>query len=63
MEKGEKIYITKSSSPDLNSSLLDERLRGLNINVPNKKGIIICKLLGCKQCENYFEIEIVDSND
>lgn len=63
VEKGEKIYITKSSSPDLNSSLLDERLRGLNINVPNKKGIIICKLLGCKQCENYFEIEIVDSND
>ena len=60
VRRGEIIKLFKSVNSDLNSSLLHEKLRGISINVPNKKSISICKLLGCKQCTGYFDVEVVD---
>lgn len=60
MHKGECIHINRKADLDLNSNLLDERIRGISINVSQKKSLIICKLLGCTQCENYFDVEIDD---
>ena len=58
VEKGEKITIHKSNDDDLNSELLDERIRGYDVNIPGKKSITICKLLGCTQCDNYFDVKV-----
>lgn len=56
---GETISLHKDNiSIDLNSELLDTRLKGISIDVPQKKSIIVCKLLGCKQCDKYFNVKI-----
>lgn len=55
--KGSVIKLHRSENNSLNSELLDERLRGIDINIKGKKSICVCKLLGCTQCEDYFEIE------
>lgn len=59
---GETLYINKTQNEDLNSDLLDSRIRGLNIQNSGKNAVIICKLLGCKQCENYFDVKIADTS-
>ncbi len=56
---GETLYINRTINEDLNSDLLDPRLRGLNIQNPGKNAVIICKLLGCEQCKNYFDVKVV----
>lgn len=58
VNEGETIVVKRSNDVDLNSDLLDERIRGIDVDIPQKKSIVICKLLGCTQCENYFDVEI-----
>ncbi len=58
VKEGDKYILNRSNDEDLNSNLLDERLKGIDINVTRKKSLMICKLLGCDQCKNYFEIEV-----
>ncbi|MDY4997340.1 MAG: hypothetical protein SO108_06570 [Bacilli bacterium] len=63
ISQGETIYIHTSTDEDLNSELLDERIRGISVDVPQKKSVLICKLLGCTQCDNYFDVEIIDNDE
>lgn len=58
INQGDIIRIKRSSLEDLNSNLLDPRIRGLSINIKGKKSIIICKLLGCTRCKDFFDIII-----
>lgn len=60
VKEGEIIKLHKSNDSDLNSELLHENIKGISINVPGKKSIAICKLLGCKQCNGYFNVEVTD---
>lgn len=60
IKEGEIIKLHKSNNSDLNSELLHEKIKGISVNVPGKKSIAICKLLGCKQCNGYFDVEIED---
>ena len=62
IQNGETICINRTANKQLNSDLIDSKIRGLNINNPGKNAITICKLLGCKQCENYFDVKIIDNN-
>lgn len=56
IQHGETINLSTSASDDLNSELLDNRLKGISVDIKNKKSLIVCKLLGCTQCEDYFYI-------
>lgn len=58
VRKGEKIYLHTVTNETMTSELLDDRLKGISVNVPSKKNIIICRLLGCTQCKDFFDIEI-----
>jgi hypothetical protein len=60
VSEGETIICHRSNDEDLNSELLDDRLKGIDVDVPQKKSIVICKLLGCTQCDNYFDVDIRD---
>lgn len=63
VRKGETIYVNRTSNSEINSDLLDDRIKGIDINVTQRKSLIICKLLGCKQCENYFEVKVNSENN
>ena len=63
VKKGEIIHIHRSDNKNLNSELLDERIRGIDVNASKRKSVIICKLLGCTQCDNYFDVVIDDVED
>lgn len=56
IRNGDKIIIHASANNELNSQILDPRLRGYSIDVPKKKSLLVCKLLGCHQCDNFFEV-------
>lgn len=58
IHKGDKIKLQASDDELLVNELLDERIRGIDINVKGRKSICICKLLGCRQCAYYFDIDI-----
>ena len=55
----------RTSNPEIDSDLLDERIRGISIDVSQRKSLIVCKLLGCTQCQDYFDVEIdeIDRNE
>lgn len=57
VKKGDYIIINSSSNSVLNDSILDPRLRGISVDVPRKKSMIVCKLLGCNQCDKHFKIK------
>lgn len=57
IKKGDVITISASNNLTLNSTILDPRLRGYSIDIPRKKSMIVCKLLGCHQCDNYFYVK------
>lgn len=63
VSKDEVIKLHRSKNDDLNSDLLDSRLKGISVDAPQKKSITICRLLGCKQCKGYFNIEVVDKKN
>ena len=56
---GDQISISKSTDKDLNDTLLHNNLRGLSIDVVNKKSIIVCYLMGCKKCKEFININII----
>ena len=56
IRNGDQITIHASANNELNSQILDPRLRGYSIDVPRKKSLLVCKLLGCHQCDNFFEV-------
>lgn len=56
-KKGDSVVIYASQNNTLNSSILDPRLRGYSIDVPRKKSMIVCKLLGCHQCDGFFYVK------
>ena len=56
--KGSTVKLHRSDNADLNSDLLDDRLKGIDVNVDRKKSVCICQLLGCTQCKDYFKVEI-----
>ena len=56
--KGSTVTLHRSDNADLNSDLLDDRLKGIDVNVDRKKSVCICQLLGCTQCKDYFKVEI-----
>lgn len=58
LRKGMKVNLVSSSSEELCSELLHEKLRGISVDVSNKKSVIICKLLGCKRCADYFDLTL-----
>lgn len=58
IKKGMEIYINTSELPDLNSNLFSDKLKGISIDVPGKKSLIICYLLGCKRCTDFFDLYI-----
>ncbi len=58
LRNGMRVNLASSSSEELCSELLHEKLRGISIDVPNKKSVIICKLLGCKRCKNFFDLTL-----
>lgn len=58
LHNGIRVDLVSSTSEELCNDLLHEKLRGISIDVPNKKSVIICKLLGCKRCKNYFDITL-----
>lgn len=60
VKEKEIIKLNKNNSEDLNNDLLDSRLKGIDVNVSGKKSLCICKLLGCEQCKDYFDIQIID---
>lgn len=58
LRKGMRVDLASSASEELCSGLLHEKLRGISVDVPNKKSVIICKLLGCKRCQNFFTLTL-----
>ncbi|XFA98141.1 hypothetical protein ACAG96_04480 [Candidatus Izemoplasma sp. B36] len=56
VSKDEIIRVFKSNNRDLNSKLLHENIRGYSVDISRKKSVIICYLLGCKQCRDYFSV-------
>lgn len=58
LKKGTIICLPSSTSPDLNNSLLHDNLNGISIDVPGKKSIIVCYLLGCKRCRDYISVSV-----
>lgn len=58
LNNGMKVNLCSSTSEELNSNLLHEKLKGISVDVSNKKSVIICKLLGCKRCKNYFSLTL-----
>lgn len=60
IKEEEIIALYKSNNVELNSDLLDRRLQGIDVDVSGKKSICICKLLGCEQCEDYFDIKFIN---
>lgn len=60
IREGQTVIVKKCVSKDLMSPLLDKRLKGLSINQKGIKSLIICHLLGCDRCRDYFNIKIED---
>lgn len=60
VQEKEIIKLYKKNTEDLNSDLLDSRLKGIDVDVSGKKSICICKLLGCEQCKDYFDIQFIE---
>jgi hypothetical protein len=59
VKEGEIITIErKTDSDDLSNDLLHENLKDIDINVSGKKSIIVCRLLGCTQCDDYYDVII-----
>lgn len=58
IKNGETITLFRENNEDLNSELLDKRLQGISIDIHRKKSMIVCKLLECSQCKDFFNIEI-----
>lgn len=65
VREGEVIHVHRTSNPEIDNDLLDERIRGISIDVSQRKSLIVCKLLGCTQCQDYFDVEIdeIDRNE
>ena len=60
VKMGETIHVNRTTNSEINNELLDERIRGINIDISQRKSLIICKLLGCTQCDGYFNV-VVDN--
>ena len=58
LKKGMCIDLKSSTSDDLCSPLLHKKLQGISVNQKGKKSVIICKLLGCERCKNYFDLTL-----
>ena len=58
IKKADHYLLFTSDDADLNSELLDQRLQGISIDVPGKKSIMACYLLGCEACKKYINVEI-----
>ena len=58
LHEGDLICIKKSLDADLNDKILHENIRGYSIDIPKKKSILICYLLGCQRCQNYIKLKI-----
>lgn len=56
-KEGDSVVIKASQNDTLNSPLLDPRIRGYSINIRKKKSMIVCKLLGCHQCDGFFFVK------
>ena len=56
IRNGDIVSVNTSNSPTLNNPILDPRLRGISIDVPRKKSMLVCKLLGCHQCDDFFDL-------
>lgn len=58
LKKGMCIDLKSSTSEDLCSPLLHKKLQGISVNEKGKKSVIICKLLGCERCKDYFDLTL-----
>ncbi len=58
LKNGMRVDLVSSTSEELCSELLHEKLRGISVEVPSKKSVVICKLLGCKRCKNFFDLTL-----
>ncbi len=58
LKKGMCIDLKSSTSEDLCSPLLHKKLQGISVNVKSKKSVIVCKLLGCERCKDYFDLTL-----
>lgn len=58
LKKGMCIDLKSSTSEDLCSPLLHKKLQGISVNENGKKSVIICKLLGCERCKDYFDLTL-----
>ena len=41
--------------------IIDEKLRKISVDVRDKKSLIVCYLLGCEQCKDFFKV-VVDED-
>lgn len=60
VREGDTYHLSKSDEEYLNNELLDKRLRGVSVDIPSKRSLMICKLMGCTQCEKYYDVKIDD---
>ena len=58
IKKGICIDLKSSACEDLCSELLHKKLQGISIDKKGKKSVIICKLLGCERCKDYFDLSL-----
>lgn len=58
LRKGMCIDLKSSTSEDLCSPLLHKKLQGISVNEKGKKSVIICKLIGCERCKDYFDLTL-----
>lgn len=58
VKENSEYLINSSNAEDLNSNILDNRLKGVSVNVQGKKSLIVCYLLGCERCRKFIKVKM-----